>query len=1214
MLQSEISKREDEKQEAKEKITTSIIAASGNSVIEDRDPAMVQGEKPPESKDDRQQLNNTNTNTGGNIDTAGSKTTDEAADLTESMLQSETSKREDKKQEAKEKITTSIIPASGDSVIEARTSGMVQGETPPESNDDRQQQLHNTGKEENVDDNVGTGDTSASETTMLPNGNGERENEAREAVKGEITISAVSDTDAKEEQDILEPTTEEQYPKVSPTKEEEEKKDQNDATDKAIHDTSSIQNARKKELPEVSVPEPAVVVPEQEDVVMIPEVEEDVAITTNGVWNTIPQQKPKQSKHVNDEIAETVNDMLTIVEDDTNNEIGTKATTWENGGETATTTTEEEETTTTMTEPKRFQDTTAKNEEIGGLPPFVAATKKAAGATHEFKVKRGKLAFVIQGDKKHTIVSVKSHSPAYGLVMEHQDELVSIDGVDSRNLNLKEVKQLTMECVGKDPSKYPEMVIGVRRKTSSLLPNNNNGDERAEEDDSLAPKTTPILLPPPPGERKKNSSKDDDDAWVDSIFSKDAKSNHDDDDDELFSSSSSTAVPQKTNHDLTTTNQKDVPKKTSTSPTTTTPPKKPKSDSSSSSRQEEETRVVQPNNSNYKNCWAMFCKFIDSNSSGVNVTKTPNGRYVTRTNVDAFFSHRKRTGMSLSVGKQTRQALQWYAKHVEDNSDFIVSSPFTTTTSFQPKSKRKKKSSSSNTTKTAVPSPPTSSSSSSASKKKAAASKKKAVSKVVTSKPQLPLVRKNKTSSSKPQNASEPKNARLEWEGPPPEELKGGWPRGWTKRIYTRTKGGNRDSYWYVPDKSRKFNSLTKVQLYLQEEKTKKKTTTRTTTTTAAMATTATTTPKVATTQKRSSIATTTTKAPTPKKKKTNAMPIPVSYKRYWNQFCNFVDHHHHNASTTTTTKIRKTSDGRYLTRVNVDEFFKMKAEEVAPSTLLKFKSGLQWFATNIEKFHQPSSSSGSELFRVQSPIVQKYTTTHPKPKVVSSPPPPPLRSSTKGGVLQRNYYCAATTKYYCTENERKKGFYDQNDAEISTQNIVAVATTTRSGGGGGFTRNCSYLHRDSNKNPGALLGSKRKTRSAPESPRHHKKSKTNNIPRRGASVPERRQNNHNNSNTNDESSSSNDELVQEQQQQLRAENEQLRKANEELCRENQLLRQRYTASQEELIDILRHENQRLKNQNTIETLRHENEKLLQQGLATQRCARASGNGNNPPP
>ena len=40
---------------------------------------------------------------------------------------------------------------------------------------------------------------------------------------------------------------------------------------------------------------------------------------------------------------------------------------------------------------------------------------------------------------------------------------VSIDGVDSRNLNLEEVKQLTIECVGKEKSKYPEMYLQQAR-------------------------------------------------------------------------------------------------------------------------------------------------------------------------------------------------------------------------------------------------------------------------------------------------------------------------------------------------------------------------------------------------------------------------------------------------------------------------------------------------------------------------------------------------------------------------------------------------------------------------------------------------------------------------------------------------------------------------------------------------------------------------------
>ena len=58
----------------------------------------------------------------------------------------------------------------------------------------------------------------------------------------------------------------------------------------------------------------------------------------------------------------------------------------------------------------------------------------------------------------------------------------------------------------------------------------------------------------------------------------------------------------------------------------------------------------------------------------------------------------------------------------------------------------------------------------------------------------------------------------LEWEGPPPEALDGGWPDGWVKRTYVRqggTSAGTKDSYWFTPVENYKLRSITEVKAFL---------------------------------------------------------------------------------------------------------------------------------------------------------------------------------------------------------------------------------------------------------------------------------------------------------------------------------------------------------------------------------------------------------------
>jgi hypothetical protein len=57
------------------------------------------------------------------------------------------------------------------------------------------------------------------------------------------------------------------------------------------------------------------------------------------------------------------------------------------------------------------------------------------------------------------------------------------------------------------------------------------------------------------------------------------------------------------------------------------------------------------------------------------------------------------------------------------------------------------------------------------------------------------------------------------WEGKPDERLEGGWPSGWTKRIYQRQFGaskGQTDKYWYTPIQNYKLRSMVEVKKFLK--------------------------------------------------------------------------------------------------------------------------------------------------------------------------------------------------------------------------------------------------------------------------------------------------------------------------------------------------------------------------------------------------------------
>ena len=57
------------------------------------------------------------------------------------------------------------------------------------------------------------------------------------------------------------------------------------------------------------------------------------------------------------------------------------------------------------------------------------------------------------------------------------------------------------------------------------------------------------------------------------------------------------------------------------------------------------------------------------------------------------------------------------------------------------------------------------------------------------------------------------------WIGEPNEALDGGWPSGWTKKIYERQSGkskGHLDRYWFTPQKKYKLRSMVEVKKFLK--------------------------------------------------------------------------------------------------------------------------------------------------------------------------------------------------------------------------------------------------------------------------------------------------------------------------------------------------------------------------------------------------------------
>mmetsp|Transcript_18498 Transcript_18498/g.21208 ORF Transcript_18498/g.21208 Transcript_18498/m.21208 type:complete len:275 (+) Transcript_18498:47-871(+) len=79
--------------------------------------------------------------------------------------------------------------------------------------------------------------------------------------------------------------------------------------------------------------------------------------------------------------------------------------------------------------------------------------------------------------------------------------------------------------------------------------------------------------------------------------------------------------------------------------------------------------------------------------------------------------------------------------------------------------------------------------------------------------------KKTKISPKRGKKSQTPKVPRAEpepvWVGPPAEELEGGWPKGWVKKVFARKKGTTKDRYWYTPDEKYKLRSMVEVNRFL---------------------------------------------------------------------------------------------------------------------------------------------------------------------------------------------------------------------------------------------------------------------------------------------------------------------------------------------------------------------------------------------------------------
>ena len=73
-------------------------------------------------------------------------------------------------------------------------------------------------------------------------------------------------------------------------------------------------------------------------------------------------------------------------------------------------------------------------------------------------------------------------------------------------------------------------------------------------------------------------------------------------------------------------------------------------------------------------------------------------------------------------------------------------------------------------------------------------------------------------SAKSPKSPSTRSPAQEVWSGPPDEAIPGGWPDGWTKKLFERPTGktkGTKDRYWYSPKTQKKFRSMIEVNRFM---------------------------------------------------------------------------------------------------------------------------------------------------------------------------------------------------------------------------------------------------------------------------------------------------------------------------------------------------------------------------------------------------------------
>eukprot|EP00980_Cylindrotheca_fusiformis_P008072 scaffold1722_cov120-Cylindrotheca_fusiformis.AAC.2 len=98
--------------------------------------------------------------------------------------------------------------------------------------------------------------------------------------------------------------------------------------------------------------------------------------------------------------------------------------------------------------------------------------------------------------------------------------------------------------------------------------------------------------------------------------------------------------------------------------------------------------------------------------------------------------------------------------------------------------------------------------------KKAPATRKAPTARKAPAKKAKPVGKKATAAKARKNGAAEPI-----WVGEPTEPLEGGWPEGWTKRVYERQGGatkGQTDRYWYSPKEGYKFRSMVEVRRFFK--------------------------------------------------------------------------------------------------------------------------------------------------------------------------------------------------------------------------------------------------------------------------------------------------------------------------------------------------------------------------------------------------------------